>query len=100
MEVISLEKAKGQGALAFFSDKYDEQVKVYSIGNFSKEVCGGPHVSSTGKMGYFRIKKEVWLQLNQQPAKFWQLLVHQFTTPGFWSGGFAERIIRCFWQTH
>lgn len=58
MEVISLEQAKEKGALAFFGDKYDEQVKVYSIGDFSKEVCGGPHVSGTGNMGYFRIKKE------------------------------------------
>lgn len=58
MEVISLEQAKEKGALAFFGDKYDEQVKVYSIGSFSKEVCGGPHLSSTGNMGYFRIKKE------------------------------------------
>ena len=58
MKVISLEKAKEQGARAFFNDKYDEQVKVYTIGNFSKEVCGGPHVSSTGSMGHFRIKKE------------------------------------------
>ena len=58
MEVISLEEAKEKGAMAFFSDKYDEQVKVYSIGDFSKEVCGGPHASSTGNMGYFRIKKE------------------------------------------
>ncbi len=58
MEVISLEQAKEKGALAFFGDKYDEQVKVYSIGDFSKEVCGGPHVSSTGNMGYFKIKKE------------------------------------------
>ncbi|MEA1910761.1 MAG: alanine--tRNA ligase [Spirochaetota bacterium] len=58
MEVITLEQAKEKGALAFFSDKYDEQVKVYSIGNFSKEVCGGPHVSSTGSMGHFKIKKE------------------------------------------
>lgn len=58
MEVISLEQAKEKSALAFFGDKYDEQVKVYSIGSFSKEVCGGPHLSSTGNMGYFRIKKE------------------------------------------
>ncbi len=58
MEIITLEQAKDKGALAFFSDKYDEQVKVYSIGSFSKEVCGGPHVSSTGSMGQFRIKKE------------------------------------------
>jgi len=58
MEVMSLEEAKEKGALAFFGDKYDEKVKVYSIGDFSKEVCGGPHVERTGTMGHFRIKKE------------------------------------------
>ncbi|MCD6395921.1 MAG: alanine--tRNA ligase, partial [Spirochaetaceae bacterium] len=58
MEILSLEQAKNEGALAFFGDKYEEQVKVYSIGNFSKEVCGGPHVTSTGSMGHFKIKKE------------------------------------------
>lgn len=58
MEIITLEQAKEKGALAFFGDKYKEQVKVYSIGDFSKEVCGGPHVASTGSMGHFRIKKE------------------------------------------
>ncbi len=58
MEVMSLDEAKARGALAFFGDKYGEQVKVYSIGDFSKEVCGGPHVERTGKMGHFRIKKE------------------------------------------
>ncbi len=58
MEVMGLEEAKNAGALAFFGDKYDEKVKVYSIGDFSKEVCGGPHVERTGIMGHFRIKKE------------------------------------------
>lgn len=58
MEIMSLEEAKTAGALAFFGDKYDEKVKVYSIGDFSKEVCGGPHVERTGTMGKFRIKKE------------------------------------------
>ncbi len=58
MEVLSLEEAKRRGALAFFNDKYDEDVKVYSIGGFSMEVCGGPHVERTGSMGYFKIKKE------------------------------------------
>jgi alanyl-tRNA synthetase len=42
MEIMSLEEARKQGALAFFDDKYADQVKVYSVGNFSKEVCGGP----------------------------------------------------------
>ncbi len=58
MEMMNLEKAKKQGALAFFADKYSNQVKVYSIGNFSKEVCGGPHVGSLGKIGGVKIIKE------------------------------------------
>ncbi|MCF7945967.1 MAG: alanine--tRNA ligase [Spirochaetia bacterium] len=58
MEVLSLEEAQKQGALAFFTNKYEEQVKVYSIGDYSKEVCGGPHVEHTGELGTFRIKKE------------------------------------------
>ncbi len=58
MEIMNLEKAKAEGAIAFFADKYEEQVKVYSIGDFSKEVCGGPHVENTGGMGRFRIVKE------------------------------------------
>ena len=58
MEIMDLEKAKQKGAIAFFADKYEEQVKVYSIGDFSTEVCGGPHVENTGGMGRFRIVKE------------------------------------------
>ena len=58
MEMMNLEKAKKQGALAFFADKYSNQVKVYSIGNFSKEVCGGPHVGSLGEIGGVKIIKE------------------------------------------
>jgi len=58
MEEMSLEEARRRGALAFFGQKYGERVKVYSIGDFSKEVCGGPHVKSTGKLGRFEIVKE------------------------------------------
>jgi alanyl-tRNA synthetase len=58
MEVVSLAEAQEAGALALFESKYEEQVKVYSIGDFSKEVCGGPHVDHTGVMGQFKIKKE------------------------------------------
>ncbi len=57
-ETMTVEDAKAQGAIAFFDSKYGEQVKVYSVGDFSKEVCGGPHVQSTGSMGHFKIKKE------------------------------------------
>lgn len=57
-ETMTLEEAKAQGAIAFFDSKYGEQVKVYSIGDFSKEVCGGPHVSNTREMGKFKIVKE------------------------------------------
>jgi alanyl-tRNA synthetase len=58
MEIMSLEEAQTSGALAFFGDKYEEKVKVYTIGDYSKEVCGGPHVERTGTMGTFKIKKE------------------------------------------
>lgn len=58
MQVMSIAQAKKEGALAFFGDKYDDQVKVYSIGNFSKEVCGGPHVENTQDLSHFRIVKE------------------------------------------
>lgn len=58
MEIMPLEDARKSGAVALFGDKYEDVVKVYSIGSFSKEVCGGPHVVRTGGMGTFKIKKE------------------------------------------
>lgn len=58
MEMMPLEEAKKSGAMALFGEKYESVVKVYSIGNFSKEVCGGPHVEHTGAMGVFKIQKE------------------------------------------
>jgi len=58
MEVMTLEQARESGATALFAGKYGEQVKVYVIGDFSKEVCGGPHVENTSALGKFRIKKE------------------------------------------
>ncbi|NLM00319.1 MAG: alanine--tRNA ligase [Treponema sp.] len=62
MEVMDLEDAKKSGARAVFGEKYDAQVKVYTIGTkdnwFSKEVCGGPHVENTGSIGKFKITKE------------------------------------------
>lgn len=58
-EEMGLEEAKAKGALAFFDSKYaPEKVSVYTIEGFSKEVCAGPHVRSTGEIGVFRIKKE------------------------------------------
>ncbi len=58
MQVMSLEEAKASGAIALFGEKYQEKVKVYSIGDFSKEVCGGPHVEKIGALGKFKIQKE------------------------------------------
>jgi alanyl-tRNA synthetase len=58
MEVMTLEQARAAGAIALFGEKYQEKVKVYTIGDFSKEVCGGPHVERTGVLGKFVIQKE------------------------------------------
>ena len=57
VEIMPLDDALRQGALAFFGEKYGDLVKVYSIGSFSKEVCGGPHVENTVELGRFIILK-------------------------------------------
>lgn len=57
-EEMSIEEAKTSGATGLFENKYGEKVKVYTIGDFSKEICGGPHVSKTGQLGHFKIIKE------------------------------------------
>jgi alanyl-tRNA synthetase len=63
VEMMSLDAARASGAIALFGEKYENQVKVYTIGKspadyFSREVCGGPHVEHTGAMGKFKIQKE------------------------------------------
>jgi len=58
MEMMSLDEAKAAGAIALFGEKYESVVKVYTMGDFSKEVCGGPHVARTGLIGAFHIQKE------------------------------------------
>jgi len=57
-EEMSLEQAKNKGALGAFEKKYGEKVSVYSVGNFSKEICAGPHVKNTCELGHFKIIKE------------------------------------------
>ena len=63
IEIMNIEDAKKTGAIALFGEKYESEVKVYTIGNspkdfFAKEVCGGPHVERTGALGKFTIQKE------------------------------------------
>ncbi len=57
-EEMELDEALKSGALAFFKEKYPEKVTVYTIGDFSKEICAGPHVKKTSELGIFKIKKE------------------------------------------
>jgi len=57
-EEVSLDEAKRQGAVGVFEHKYGDKVKVYTIGDVSKEICGGPHASRTGELGSFKIVKE------------------------------------------
>lgn len=56
--IMDTQEALKSGALAFFGERYGEKVKVYSIGEFSREICGGPHVSFTATLGRFTIMKE------------------------------------------
>ena len=58
MEEMTVEQAKQSGAMGIFESRYGEKVKVYSIGDFSKEICGGPHAKHTGELGKFKIQKE------------------------------------------
>ena len=57
-EEMPVEDARKTGAIGLFGDRYGEVVKVYSMGDFSKEICGGPHAASTGELGKFVITKE------------------------------------------
>ena len=53
-----MDEAQNEGAIGLFGDRYGEKVKVYTIGDFSKEICGGPHASNTGDLVKFKILKE------------------------------------------
>ncbi|MBO4479071.1 MAG: alanine--tRNA ligase [Clostridia bacterium] len=55
---MTVAEAKAMGAIGVFDSKYGEKVKVYQIGPFSTEICGGPHAKNTGELGKFRIVKE------------------------------------------
>lgn len=58
MNIMSKKAAKESGAIGVFDDQYGDMVKVYSMGEFSKEFCGGPHADSTGQLKSFKIEKE------------------------------------------
>ena len=55
---MTVPEAKAEGAIGLFASKYGEQVKVYTMGPFSKEICGGPHATNTGDLKSFKIQKE------------------------------------------
>lgn len=61
MEMVTVSEAKAAGAIGLFEDKYatiGDKIKMYSVGEFSKEICGGPHVEHTKELGRFKIVKE------------------------------------------
>lgn len=58
LEEMTVPEAKAQGAMGLFESKYGERVKVYTMGKYSKEICGGPHAKNTGDLISFKIQKE------------------------------------------
>lgn len=57
-EEMSVDEARARGAIGLFEERYGERIKVYVVGDFSSEICGGPHVGHTGQIGRFKIVKE------------------------------------------
>ena len=57
-EEMAVPEAKAQGAIGLFASKYGDRVKVYTMGSYSKEICGGPHATNTGDLKSFKIQKE------------------------------------------
>jgi len=57
-EEMTVDEAKEKGAIGVFEHKYGDKVKVYKMGDYSMEICGGPHAKNTGELGKFKIKKE------------------------------------------
>ncbi|MFN8505085.1 hypothetical protein [Kouleothrix sp.] len=55
---MSLVEARDAGAIGLFGERYGERVLVYAIGDFSREICGGPHVARTAELGRFHVVKD------------------------------------------
>ena len=58
MEEMTVPEAKEKGAIGLFESKYGERVRTYKMGDYSFEICGGPHANNTGDLGSFKIRKE------------------------------------------
>ncbi len=82
---MSPSQAKDSGAWGFFGEKYGEIVSVYSVGNFSKEICTGPHVKNTSELGHFKIAKEESVAAGVRRIKAAKYCICNFIVIKIWS---------------
>lgn len=93
-EVMSLEAAMTSGAMALFDEKYDQDVRVLSIGNYSKELCGGTHLKNVGDIGLFKFVKEssVSAGVRRVEAFTYKRAFHYLSTLERTMKGIAQRL--------
>ena len=96
-KIMNIDDAKKEGALAFFGDKYDDDVRVVNIGNFSKELCGGTHVSNSNEIGLIVLLNESSIGSNLRRVE----MLSGFEAYDFMTNAYnSYKNVSTLWNTH